>query len=97
MGEQACNHRRKVLVHYDVREESAATRKRVERYLFGYPVRARNGGRVAVHRHPGVVDGVRAHWIGESVVLMTPGEPDRFAAKLRDWSVQHARLDVLLP
>ena len=86
----------RLLIHYDIAAGDRRNRVRVVRYLFGDEVRVRRKGTARVYTYEGAVHRPGVRWIGQSVVMMSASEAERFLEKLHTWGVRHTKLSVHL-
>jgi len=82
------------LVSYDVRGLDWSRRGRVHRLLFGAVSRKKIGGEWKEYHYPGLLDRPSARWIGQSVVLLRPGDAEDMVRALRTLEVPHSVLRV---
>jgi len=82
------------LVSYDVRGLDWSRRGRIHRLLFGAVSRKRSGGVWKEYEYAGLLDRPNARWIGQSVVLLRPGDAEELVRALRAIEVPHSLLRV---
>ena len=94
---QAVRFERRVLLHYDIRATDETTRRRVDRYLFGFRQVKRLAVGTKVYRYPGLLERTNGRHYGQSVVILDPAAADEAFYLLRGMKVRCQRIEIFAP
>ncbi len=86
--------RRMIDLHYDVPVGIRPLKDRVNRYVFGYRLTMKKGGRRRFYRYGGVVHRKGVRWIGQSVLRLPPSTAEEVEFQLRSWGIPVTREEV---
>lgn len=87
----------RVLLHFDIRATSETTRRRADRFLYGFREARRVHGARKVYRYPGLLERTEGRHYGQSVVILSPDAADEAFFFLRGMKVQCEKVEILAP
>ena len=87
----------RVLLHFDIRASGETTRRRVDRFLYGYREARYVRGMRKIYRYPGLLERTEGRHYGQSVVILSPDAANEAFFFLRGMKVQCEKVEILAP
>ena len=87
----------RTLLHYDIHAADATTRRRIDRYLYGYRQTKASGGTTKEYVYPGLVERTGGRHYGQSVVILPADAAEEAIRVLRELHVSYEKADILAP
>ncbi len=84
-----------VLLHFDIRSTDERTRRRVDRFLYGYQESRLVGGSKKVYRYPGLIERTQGCHYGQSVVILSATGAEEALDFLHRMNVPFDKVEIL--